>query len=74
MKTSVLLGNDQMLIADLQGTTEQQSATGHVRYYSPDNLDHRTDMLRAFVACVDRLKIIDGSETDQEWLEASELI
>lgn len=74
MRLSLLLGSDQLLINDLQQTTEQQSPSGHIRYYSPDNLDHRTDMLRAWAASAKRLESMQNAGEGQEWLNAVEVI
>lgn len=74
MRYAIILAQDESLIAELSGTTEQQTPTGHVRYYSPDGREHKTDMLRAVMATIGRLQDVDSFESVSEWISEVEFI
>jgi len=53
----VLHSNDRLLIEELAGTTETETASGLVRYHPPvKDRDHRTDALRALVRAIETLR------------------
>lgn len=64
---SIVLGNDPEVQDELGGTTEIQSQGGVIRYVTPQDVDHMTDMLRCLVSGISRINAI---ETDYDNFDA----
>ncbi|APU89126.1 hypothetical protein Rctr71_006 [Virus Rctr71] len=69
-REAIVFFRDPDLIAELEGTTEQQASDGvSVRYIPPNGVQHITDCVRTMVATILRREATEISDSVDDWLE-----